>query len=140
MSIGTIMYSKMPTKPKLSHFFGFGLPSISQSHIIAKYDTGSQQTESRKYRDRDDEPYEGSTSPSYRISNRISNKHKLTRRGMMFFYKMRKNIQSLFSLLFRSQLTIMIYFQPFGFKAIRPSSHEQFFFDKVGLSQKNMLA
>ena len=28
MSIGRIMYSKMPTKPKLSHFFGFGLPSI----------------------------------------------------------------------------------------------------------------
>ena len=27
MSIGRIMYSKMPTKPKLSHFFGFGLPS-----------------------------------------------------------------------------------------------------------------
>ena len=28
MSICRIMYSKMPTKPKLSHFFGFGLPSI----------------------------------------------------------------------------------------------------------------
>ena len=28
MSIGRIMYSKMPTKPKLSHFFGFGLPSM----------------------------------------------------------------------------------------------------------------
>ena len=27
MSIGRIMYSKMPTKRKLSHFFGFGLPS-----------------------------------------------------------------------------------------------------------------
>ena len=30
MSIGRIMYSKMPTKPKLSHFFGFGLPSTGK--------------------------------------------------------------------------------------------------------------
>ena len=30
--------------------------------------SGSHQTESRKQRDRDDEPCEGSTSPSYRIS------------------------------------------------------------------------
>ena len=28
MSIGRIMYSKMPTKRKLSDFYGFGLPSI----------------------------------------------------------------------------------------------------------------
>ena len=27
MSIGRIMYSKMPTKRKLSDFYGFGLPS-----------------------------------------------------------------------------------------------------------------
>ena len=32
MSIGRIMYSKMPTKRKLSDFYGFGLPSIAQKH------------------------------------------------------------------------------------------------------------
>ena len=30
MSIGRIMYSKMPTKRKLSDFYGFGLPSIME--------------------------------------------------------------------------------------------------------------
>ena len=34
MSIGRIMYSKMPTKPKLSHFFGFGLPSILYGQVF----------------------------------------------------------------------------------------------------------
>ena len=34
MSIGRIMYSKMPTKPKLSHFFGFGLPSKKKKAIF----------------------------------------------------------------------------------------------------------
>ena len=34
MSIGRIMYSKMPTKPKLSHFFGFGLPSKSRDIVL----------------------------------------------------------------------------------------------------------
>ena len=36
MSIGRIMYSKMPTKPKLSHFFGFGLPSNIHSFIFSQ--------------------------------------------------------------------------------------------------------
>ena len=37
MSIGRIMYSKMPTKRKLSDFYGFGLPSIIESsHIVYK--------------------------------------------------------------------------------------------------------
>ena len=31
MSIGRIMYSKMPTKRKLSDFYGFGLPSITEN-------------------------------------------------------------------------------------------------------------
>ena len=45
---------------------------LSQVILLRVNDTGSQQTESRKRRDGDDEPCEGSTSPSYRISNRIS--------------------------------------------------------------------
>ena len=40
---------------------------ISQVILLRVNDTGSQQTESRKRRDGDDEPCEGSTSPSYRI-------------------------------------------------------------------------
>ena len=31
MSIGRIMYSKMPTKRKLSDFYGFGLTSILEN-------------------------------------------------------------------------------------------------------------
>ena len=34
MSIGRIMYSKMPTKRKLSDFYGFGLPSINTKNIV----------------------------------------------------------------------------------------------------------
>ena len=34
MSIGRIMYSKIPTKPKQSHFFGFGLPSIEDIQVF----------------------------------------------------------------------------------------------------------
>ena len=36
MSIGRIMYSKIPTKRKLSDFYGFGLPSITIKDIFGR--------------------------------------------------------------------------------------------------------
>ena len=48
----------------LLQLYGHSPIKISQRHVIEKNDTGSLQTELRKWqRDRDDEPCKGSTSP-----------------------------------------------------------------------------
>ena len=54
----------------LLQIYGHSPIKISQRHITEKNDTGSLQTDLRKWkRDRDDEPCKGSTSPLHSSKN-----------------------------------------------------------------------
>ena len=54
----------------LLQIYGHSPIKISQRHITEKNDTGSLQTDLRKWkRDRDDEPCKGSTSPLHTSKN-----------------------------------------------------------------------
>ena len=58
----------------LLQIYGHSPIKISQRHITEKNDTGSLQTDLRKWkRDRDDEPCKGSTSPLHSSKNSSKN-------------------------------------------------------------------